>query len=432
MDILLTMSNKELTRLEVMQRIQEKRLTQKEAAHMLGLSIRHVRRLYRAYRDQGAQGLVSQRRGKPSNNRLDPQVVQQTIDLIYKDYRDFGPTFAHEKLTEVHKLRLSRESVRRIMIEEGIWKPKKARKLQVHQMRERRACFGELVQIDGSEHAWFEERGPKCTLIVFVDDATGQLGELRFVPVETFFAYCEASRHYFERFGKPVAFYTDKHGIFQVNQPSPLGLGKGQTQFERAMQELDIQIMCANSPQAKGRIERANKTLQDRLVKELRLRGISSMQAANEYMPEFREDYNRRFAVVPRSNHDAHRPLPKKENLDLILSRQETRILSRNLTIQYRKVIYQIQTQRPTYALVKAKVRVCENAQGEIKILYRGRPLDYTVYQNQAKHAQVVSSKSLDHKLKAPTPPAKDHPWRRYGLRVSGKPISDIEQYGAD
>jgi transposase len=432
MDILLTMSNKELTRLEVMQRIQEKRLTQKEAAHMLGLSIRHVRRLYRAYRNQGAQGLVSQRRGKPSNNRLDPQVVQQTIDLIYKYYRDFGPTLAHEKLTEVHKLRLSRESVRRIMIEEGIWKPKKARKLQVHQMRERRACFGELVQIDGSEHAWFEERGPKCTLIVFVDDATGQLGELRFVPVETFFAYCEASRHYFERFGKPVAFYTDKHGIFQVNQPSPLGLGKGQTQFERAMQELDIQIMCANSPQAKGRIERANKTLQDRLVKELRLRGISSMQAANEYMPEFREDYNRRFAVVPRSNHDAHRPLPKKENLDLILSRQETRILSRNLTIQYRKVIYQIQTQRPTYALVKAKVTVCENAQGEIKILYRGRPLDYTVYQNQAKHAQVVSSKSLDHKLKAPTPPAKDHPWRRYGLRVSGKPISDIEQYGAD
>ena len=432
MDILLTMSNKELTRLEVMQRIEEKRLTQKEAAHILGLSIRHVRRLYRAYRERGAQGLLSQRRGKPSNNRLDPQVVQQTIDLIYDRYRDFGPTLAHEKLTEVHNLCLSRESVRRIMIEEGIWKPKKVRRPQIHQMRERRACFGELVQIDGSDHTWFEDRGPRCTLIVFIDDATGRLGELLFVPVETFYAYCEASRHYFERFGKPVAFYTDKHGIFHVNHPSALGLGKGLTQFERAMQELDIQIMCANSPQAKGRIERANKTLQDRLVKELRLRGISSMQAANEYMPEFREDYNRRFAVSPRSTHNTHRPLLKKENLDLILSRQETRTLSRNLTVQYRKVIYQIQTQRPTYALINAKVTVCGNALGEVNILYKGRPLSYTVFQKQEKHAQVVSSKTLDHKLKTPTPPAKDHPWRRYGLGVSGKPIAEIDQYGTE
>ena len=407
-------------------------MTQKEAAHILGLSIRHVRRLYRAYRERGAQGLVSRRRGKPSNNRLDPQVVQQTIDLIYDRYRDFGPTLAHEKLTEVHNLRLSRESVRRIMIEEGIWKPKKARKLQVHQMRERRGCFGELIQIDGSEHAWFEERGPKCTLIVFVDDATGRLGELLFVPVETFFAYCEASRHYFELYGKPVAFYTDKNSIFQVNQPSPLGLGKGLTQFERAMQELDIQIVCANSPQAKGRIERANQTLQDRLVKELRLKGISSMQAANEYMPVYREDYNRRFAVKPHSTHDAHRTLLKNENLDLILSHQEERTLSRSLTVQYRKVIYQIQTQRPTYALVNAKVTVCQNVQGEVNILYKGRPLSYTVYKKQEKHAEVVSSKTLDHKLKTPTTPAKNHPWRRYGLRVSGKPISDIEQYAAD
>ena len=432
MDILLTMSNKELTRLEVMQRLQEKRMTQKEAAHILGLSIRHVRRLYRAYRERGAQGLVSRRRGKRSNNRLDPQVVQQTIDLIYDRYRDFGPTLAHEKLTEVHNLRLSRESVRRIMIEEGIWKPKKARKLQVHQMRERRARFGELVQIDGSEHAWFEERGPKCTLIVFIDDATGRLGELLFVPVETFFAYCEASRHYFELYGKPAAFYTDKNSIFQVNQPSPLGLGKGLTQFERAMQELDIQIVCANSPQAKGRIERANQTLQDRLVKELRLKGISSMQAANEYMPVYREDYNRRFAVKPHSSHDAHRTLLKNENLDLILSHQEERTLSRNLTLQYRKVIYQIQTQRPTYALVNAKVTVCQNVQGEVNILYKGHQLSYTVYKKQEKHAQVVSTKTLDHKINTPNPPAKDHPWRRYGLRVSGKPISEIEQYGAD
>jgi hypothetical protein len=205
--------------------------------------------------------LVSGRRGKASNNRLDGGVVQKALDLIEAQYRDFGPTLAHEKLTEVHRLSLSRESVRRIMIEAGIWKPKRAKQASVHQMRERRACFGELVQIDGSEHAWFEDREPKCTLLVYIDDATGQLLEMWFVPSESFFGYCEATRHYVARYGKPVAFYSDKHGIFRVNQERPLGLSSGLTQFGRAMLDLGIQIICANSPQAKGRIQRANQTL---------------------------------------------------------------------------------------------------------------------------------------------------------------------------
>jgi len=251
MDELLTMSKREITRLEVMQRLKEKRLIQKEAARILGISVRQVKRLYRAYKAKGAGGLVSQRRGKPSNHQMEAEVVQKAIDLIYERYQDFGPTLAHEKLVEVHGLEISDESVRQLMIAEGIWKPKRAKKPPVHQMRERRACLGELVQIDGSDHAWFEDRGPKCTLLVYIDDATGQLGELWFVPDETFFAYCEASRHYFERYGKPVAFYSDKHSIFRVNQPRPVGLSSGLTQFERAMQELDIKILCANSPQAK-------------------------------------------------------------------------------------------------------------------------------------------------------------------------------------
>ena len=223
-----------------MQRLKEKRLSQKEAARLLGISTRQVKRLWRSYRKKGAKGLVSQRRGKPSNNRLDADLVQQALDLIKEKYADFGPTLAHEKLTEIHGLGLSRESVRRIMIAEDIWKPKKMGKLITHPMRERRACFGELVQIDGSDHAWFEDRGPRCTLLVFIDDATGKLLELWFVPEETFFAYAEAARHYFERYGKPLAFYTDKHGIFRVNQPQTLGKGPGLTQFGRAMQELDI------------------------------------------------------------------------------------------------------------------------------------------------------------------------------------------------
>jgi transposase len=426
------MSNREITRLEVMQRLRDKRLRQHEASQMLGISVRQVKRLFRAYKAHGAAGLVSRRRGKPSHNQLDAKIVQKTIDLIYEHYRDFGPTLAHEKLTEKHDLRLSRESVCGIMISEGWWKPKRAKKPSTRQMRERRACFGELVQIDGSDHDWFEGRGPRCTLLVYIDDATGQLLELWFVPEETFFGYCAASRHYFERYGKPVAFYSDKHGIFRVNQPRPLGTTSGLTQFGRAMQELDVQIICANTPQAKGRIERANQTLQDRLVKELRLRGISDIDSANAYLPEFREDFNRRFAVQPRSQHDAHRPLLKTENLDLILSHQHTGSLSKNLTVQYHNVIYQIQSDRPNYTLRNAKVTVCENAQGEVTILYKNQTLPYTIYHKPTHQAEVVDTKTLDHQIKTPIPPAPNHPWRQYGHHLNGKPIQEIPPNGSD
>jgi transposase len=432
MDELLSMSNQEITRLEAMQRIKGKSLTQKEAARMLNLSVRQIKRLFRAYKARGAKGLISARRGKPSNHRMDEAVMQQALDLLKEKYEDFGPTLVHEKLTEVHGLGISRESVRQLMIAEGMWKAKRAKKPSAHQMRERRACFGELVQIDGSDHAWFEERGPKCTLLVYIDDATGQLGELWFVPDETFFAYCEASRHYIERFGKPIAFYSDKHGIFRVNQPRSLGSTSGLTQFGRAMQELDIQIICANSPQAKGRIERANQTLQDRLVKELRLCGISDIDKANAYLPEFQADFNRRFAVQPRSRHDAHRPLLKSENLDLILSHQQTGSLSKNLTVQYNHVIYQIQSDRPDYALRQAKVTLCENPQGEVTILYQNKPLAYTLYHKPPRQAEVVDTKTLDRQIKTPKSPAPNHPWRQYGRHLSGKPIQEAPPHGAD
>jgi hypothetical protein len=426
------MSDKEITRLEVMQRMKDKRLTQAEAGQMLKLSVRQIKRLYRAYKGQGAKGLISVRRGKESNNRLDAVVVKQAIDLIYERYRDFGPTLAHEKLVEVHGLKISDESVRRLMIAEGVWKPKRAKKPAVHQMRERRACLGELVQIDGSDHDWFEGRAPRCNLLVYIDDATGQLLELWFVPEETTFAYFAASRHYFERYGKPVAFYSDKHGIFRVNQEQTSGLSDGITQFGRAMQELDIQIICANSPQAKGRVERANQTLQDRLVKELRLQDISDIDTANAFLPQFREDFNRHFAVQPRSSHDAHRPLLKTENLDLILTRQKTGTLSKNLTVQSNRVIYQIQSDRPDYALRNAQVTVCENAQGEVTILYKNKPLPYTIFHKASQQAEVVDSKTLDRHIRLPKPPPANHPWRRYGRRVNGKPVQETSPHGSD
>ena len=432
MDELISMSTKELTRLEVMQRLKEKRLTQKEAANLLGLGIRQVKRLWRTYQKDNAKSLVSKRRGKASNHRLDEKITQQALDLLKERYSDFGPTLAHEKLSEVHQVRIFRESVRKLMIEEGLWKPRRAKKPTVHQMRERRACFGELVQIDGSEHAWFEERGPKCTLLVFIDDATGKLLELRFVDEESFFAYCEASRHYFERHGKPLAFYSDKHGVFHVNTPQTIGAGDGITQFGRAMKELDIQIICANSPQAKGRVERANQTLQDRLVKELRLRNISTIQSANAFAPEFCADFNQRFAVTPRSNHDAHRPLLKTENLDLILTRQKVGSLSKNLTVQFHKVIYQIQSDRPDYALRNAQVTICENAKGEVTILYKNKPLPYATFKQLPRQAEVVDTKNVNRAVQPPKPPATDHPWRQYGQHLNGAPIQMASPNDAD
>lgn len=415
MDKLLEMSAKELNRLEVIQRLCEKRMSQKEAGTILNLSVRQIKRVLRGYREKGAAGLVSKHRGRKSNNRLAEDVKRKALNLLKTKYKGFGPTLAHEKLVEKDKLKLSDESVRKLMIEENLWKPRKAKKVVVHQLRERRACFGELIQIDGSPHDWFEGRAEACVLLVFIDDATGQLVQLCFVESESFFSYCQAAEGYFRQYGKPVAFYSDRHGIFRVNVPSR-GSGEALTQFGRAMQELEIQIICANSPQAKGRVERVIQTLQDRLPKEMRLRGIAHMRDGNAYLPEFLQDFNQRFAVEARSSVNAHRPLTAKEDLARILTWQETRTLSKNLTLQFHKTVYQIQTDRPTYALRNAQVTVCVNPQEDMTILYNGKALAYGVYKQQAKQSEVVSTKQLDHVLppkRLPPKPAPDHPWRR-------------------
>jgi transposase len=419
------MSPKEVTRLEAMQRVKDKRMSQVEAARQLGLSERQVQRLWRTYREHGAAGLVSKRRGRPGNHQLAAAVKREALNLIKKDYCDFGPTLACEKLVEKHGLKISVESVRQLMIVEGLWQPRKKHSMKVHPMRERRACFGELVQTDGSDYAWFEERGPRCTLLVMIDDATGQLGTLLFVPHESFFGYGAAMRLYLAAHGRPGTLYSDKHSIFHVNLPSA-GLETNLTQFGRAMQDLEIQILCANSPQAKGRVERANETLQDRLPKELRLRNISNMADGNLFLPEFVNDYNSRFAVQPRSSFDFHRPLSPLSNLERIFSWQETRSLSNNLTLQYKNVVYQVQTKRPAYSLRRTPVLVCENPQGEISLFHLGQPLPYTIFHKQEKQALVVPAKSISLELQNLShvyQPALSHPWRTYGTHLDGSPI---------
>jgi transposase len=413
------MSQRELTRLEVIQRIKRKTLKQRQAAELLSLSVRQVKRLCKAYQASGAVGLISKRRGQPSNNRLSEQTLKQARQLLRSRYHDFGPTLATEKLA-IEGVSLSVETVRQLLIGEGLWKAKRVRRLVIHQLRERRARLGELVQIDGSPHDWFEGRAPKCTLLVFVDDATSRLMYLQFVEAETTFNYFAAVRSYLTEFGKPLAFYSDKFGVFRVNIPNALS-GTGLTQFGRALKELDIELICAHSPQAKGRVERANQTLQDRLAKELRLRGLSSLEAANAYLPEFIAAYNDRFAVAPRSAESAHRPLTKGEDLERVLTLCERRTLSKNLTLSYNNVIYQIKTKRPAYTMRGAHVEVREPHTGKITIEYKQRPLEYTIYcEQEQQQGKVIESKLLQpaaaraaarpKQKRGPVP--MTHPWR--------------------
>ena len=335
----ITMSMSEVDRLKTVQRVVDRMLRVGQAADGLGISCRQVERLVKRYEAGGAAGLVSAKRGRPSNNQLSDGIASRALALIRQRYADFGPTLACEKLRELHGVSLSKETIRRLMIEAGLWKPRRQRAAQIHQPRNRRACVGELIQIDGSDHAWFEGRAEACTLLVYIDDATSRLMQLHFVPTESSFAYFEATRTYLERHGKPVAFYSDKAAVFRTTQES-IESGRGVTQFGRVLYELNIDSWCANSSQAKGRVERANLTLQDRLVKELRLRGISSQKAANAYAPRFVADFNKRFAKPPTSEFDAHRPVRDDEDLDLIFTWRLPRKVSLSLTLQHDRVRY--------------------------------------------------------------------------------------------
>ncbi len=392
----LTMSAKELDRLEILNRVLERRLTQAQAARQLGRSVRQIERLCRKLRIEGPRGLISQKRGRTSNRRLPSELRDRALELIQSRYRDFGPTLASEKLRECHGVIVSVETLRRWMIDAKLWVPRSQRARRVHQPRHRRSCVGELIQIDGCDHAWFEDRGPKCTLLVYVDDATSRLMELRFVASESTFDYFAATKTYLERHGKPVAFYSDQATVFRATA-SETRKQRGSTQFGRALSELNIDIVCANTPQAKGRVERAHLTLQDRLVKELRLRGISTPEAANAYAPKYMATYNKRFGKAPLSEHNAHRPVRDDEDLELIFTCQEDRKISKELTLHYRRGVYLIEPVPETLELRGQRCRVHAYADGRIELRHGGKSLPFHAFEEQRRVTQgdIVSNKRL-------------------------------------
>jgi len=391
-----SMSKQEFSRLDVLLRVQSGRLRVADACALVGLRRRQIFRLLRGLKQDGATSLLSKRRGKPSNNHLPSEVRSLALSLIRERYVDFGPTLAAEKLAEHHGCSVSRETLRGWMIADGLWIDRRHRLPSPHQPRRRRDCLGELVQIDGSEHAWFENRGEMCTLLAFVDDATSRLMQLRFVASESAFDYFRVTRDYLETHGKPVAFYSDKHGIFRVNNKDAIG-GDGITQFGRVLSELNIDIICANSPQAKGRVERAFGTLQDRLVKELRLAGISTIAAANAWLPGFMTTHNARFGREPANAKDLHRPLSEADDLSEILAWREERTVTRNLTLHYDRMMLLLDPTPLARGLVRKKVGIVNYPGGRFAIQCNGVSLPYRVFDKiqTVQPGAIVENKRL-------------------------------------
>lgn len=413
------MSSKEVERIAVMDNLIAKRIKQNHAAKQLNISVRQVQRLIGKYRKDGAKGLIHLSRGRKSNRAINQKEKDRAIEMIKQYYPDFGPTFALEKLAENHRILFSVDTLRKEMIAANLWKAKKRKMKDIHPYRERRACEGELIQLDGSPHPWFEDRAASCTLIAFIDDATSRIMDGMFVNYEGTWTLFEATEHYLRTHGKPLAFYVDKHSTFKINRQAnieeDLRDKQAQSQFSRAMDNLCIEVIFANSPEAKGRIERLFETLQDRLVKELRLKGISTKEEATKY---FREIYipmhNSRFAVSPKEKANLHKPLLAGDDLHKILTIRSKRMVAKNLAVQYKNTKYQLIPESGyRYTLRNAGITVVEDRSGIISFIYKDKTIPYKVAVKEVRinrPIQVISSKEF--KERRITIPSFDHPWR--------------------
>ena len=386
------MSQKEVQRLEVIKRVMDGGLEQGRAAQLLGLSTRQVKRLCRSVRERGPQGLISRKRGRPSNRRIANERREHFVQLVRCQYADFGPQLAHEYLQREHGFEWSVETLRSWMLQAGLWQAKRRRAKRVHNPRARRECLGELVQIDGSHHDWFEGRSAKCCLIAFIDDATGRVLGARLFEQETTQGYLGVLHALVQRLGAPLALYSDRHGIFTKADPEDAK----PTQFERALLQLHIEPICAHSPQAKGRVERLFQTLQDRMCKAMRLQGIDNIEQANTWLDEYLREHNRRFAVSPKQAQDMHRPWGgTAQALDDICSLHHQRQLSAQGACKFEGSILQLLPNQPHAPKARAMVDIAQHGDGTLHLSYRGQPMAFCRYAlHEPKHARRVE----DHK----------------------------------
>jgi hypothetical protein len=393
----LNMSEKELDRAIVLRNVLDGLLTKSKAAAILSLSERQVGRLLQNLKALGPGGLISKKRGYRSNRATSEYKKAKALELVDTNYHDYGATLITEKLFERHNIKIGKETMRQWLIQTGRRTPKRIKPIKIRQLRARRDCFGELIQIDGSIHDWFEGRGERCTLLVFIDDATSRLVNLMFVPEESTLGYFAALNDYIAEYGKPRAIYTDKHAVFKVNTPGGWNT-TGLTQFGRAIKQLNIEAIFAHSPESKGRVERANNTLQDRLVKELRYFKISTITEGNKFLKQYINEYNRKFAVEPKDPVDLHQPLTQRERfmLDKILSIQTKRRANKNLIIKHHNVSYQLTNVGKGHRYINENVIVCEQPDGHVLLTWRGKNLNYNIYGEATYKPKFANRRDID------------------------------------
>lgn len=408
------MTLKEANRLSVMKQIDKGNLSLRKASEELKISLRQIKRIRKRYLIDGIDGVISKHRGKISPNRIDAKIKSSIIKIIKREeYLGFGPLLLNEKLKERHGFHISNETLRKWMVEENLWAAGKKKKIRIHQRRAPRDRFGELLQGDASIHRWFEDRGNKCALVIFVDDATSQLTAGRFVPAETTIAYQTILEEHLRKYGRPQSIYVDKHAIFCTSRENSHAK-EGETHFGRVLRELDIELICAHSPQAKGRVERANGTLQDRLIKEMRLKGISTIEEANLYLPEFIQDYNKRFRKTPRSPDDAHRKMRQQDNLEMIFARRTRRKLSKSLSFSHEGTCYQLLPDTP-HRDRGTHVEILQRPNQPILVMQNGKVLKYSALKHLShKKPEILNSKELEVKNfgRKNWKPGRNHPWR--------------------
>ena len=405
-DIIAT-TQEELKRLHVIRKALDRHITQTEAADIIGVCLRQAQRIVRAVKIEGDQGVIHKSRGQDSNRALPEKLKDRALKLYKEKYNDFGPTLGSEKLFEIDKIKLNDETLRLWLIQANI--PYQKRKKRPHrQWRQRKACFGEMIQIDGSEHDWFEGRGPECVFMGYIDDATGK-------PFGRFYAYegtlpaMGSFKCYIKEYGIPVSLYLDKHTTYKSTQKPSLEDDLNNlaplSQFGRALEELGVNIIYAGSPQAKGRIERLFKTFQNRLIKEMRLKGIKSIAEANKFLAYYLPIYAKRFAVKPTNDVDLHRPIPEGINLDKILCIKTKRVLRKDFTIAHNGKLYQIEDN-----LSGKDVTVEERVDGSMLITYKDASLRFKEITTRPKKIEQPKP----YLPRKPYVPPVDHPWRRF------------------
>lgn len=418
---IIRMSKEELRRLKVIHNVIDKRMKQKDAAGLLSLSCRQVRTIVRKVKRHGDKAIVHSSRGKPSPRKFSDEFQKELITIVKQKYNDFGPTFAAEKLGKIDGKKVNKETLRQWMIEEHIWIPRKYKEtVQGHSWRKRKDCFGEMILLDGSIHNWLEGRGPKMTLMAYIDDASNIVfGE--FHLAETTESAMRSFKNYIKKYGIPLSLYFDRHSIYkttrQPNLDESLKGKKAKTQFEKVLEILNVEPIHAYSAEAKGRIERLFETLQDRLVKEMRLSNIHTLAEANKFLKTYLPKHNTRFSIPPKNPKNLHRPIPEELDLNWVFAVRDERTILNDFTVEWNNKAFLLENH--SMVLKRRRVIVMENLKGQIRIWFNDRALDFKeITKDTLKHRRkqmrilLASAKQLTKKKRKPYKPVPDHPWR--------------------